>query len=1074
SWKGSLLPKGTIAFSQLPTSDNVAGHMYNISDAFETDSRFKDGAGYAYAAGTNVYWTTDEKWDCLSGAITMELTMAEYNALSDAQKMNGTIYYISDADNSIPSATENFDGLMSHADKQKLDGIEDGANAYSLPLASKSVRGGVKIGYTQNGNNYPVQLNSDEQMYVNINLQPEDIGVAKNSGYDCYGECKTAANVAAKTVTVNGDFELRNDMRVYIKFINSHSLTQNCNITLNVNGTGDYPILYQGRPVKAGEIVADGIYQLLYTGSAYEIVGATIPEYAVFPRGMVSSVDNLAEQFRTQTKGDELAGNYLSIFKNECQDVEYAPQHGVGLAFGSGNTHGYLYTDHSSPHVYLGGGDDNGLNWVEEVAFRKELQPRCSVGQYGTAVSNRPWYKAASITLPDEGGESEISFLVSKHNGGIFGILTVYVTRYAETSQNGALYRGTCHWEHATSPEASAFRLCISHDSPTVAELWAYAGSNSCVFHFYRLCETYNSSTNPSIRWTLHDCISEGGEAALPAGYSEYTPSFSTIYNANMDTYSAFVASRLSAARQIKIGATSKGFDGTTDLTYTIPEIVGNSNSIVYYGICSTSYTTRNKYVSVNSAFMLVDGVRVCIRFTSTHNTTAAIETLNVNGTGSKAARTSNGEWVYYVGGTSQILEFIYNASADAWIVVSETGLSTYYSAEYNGLAIRIEPHTASGIAAHNGAGTVVFSACAHGLIPLAPNGGSTETTAWAFNLGSGTAGWGTLYAQKSVVSTSDKNKKSNIDTLDSRYLELFDTIPMRKYVLNGGTDTLTTTKNRRYHLGVIAQDVENVVRDLGMTSDDFGGVCSEYFACYGSFKASIHGGWREKKDERGYSDNVYNWKHRNDTGVEPYEIYNEIMEEQIANLHIDSYRKNIGYIMIEDNSKLTKEQPSVTINSMSLVDYEGNITPIRFTDFLRYYTSDDTHFENPLSDVVIHEDGSATISFNRMYGCAWLKLSEVIDISKYSSVIIDVDYIGEYTVVFIPDGEYQNANPYDRDRNDQILYNYSFRYDELFALTAYALQETRKEFDRYREQVDETIRNLTYKIDCLAEKVEN
>lgn len=123
---------------------------------------------------------------------------------------------------------------------------------------------------------------------------------------------------------------------------------------------------------------------------------------------------------------------------------------------------------------------------------------------------------------------------------------------------------------------------------------------------------------------------------------------------------------------------------------------------------------------------------------------------------------------------------------------------------------------------------------------------------------------------------------------------------------------------------------------------------------------------------------------------------------------------------------------------------------------------------------MVMHEDGSATISFNRMYGCTWLKLSEVIDISKYSSVIIDVDYIGEYTVVFIPDGEYQNANPYDRDRNDQILYNYSFRYDELFALTAYALQETRKEFAGYKEQTDETIRKLTHKIDCLIEKVEN
>ncbi|WP_455758801.1 beta strand repeat-containing protein [Phocaeicola coprocola] len=40
-------------------------------------------------------------------------------------------------------------------------------NNYSLPLASSTTRGGVKIGYTENGKNYPVEL-SNEQMFVNV------------------------------------------------------------------------------------------------------------------------------------------------------------------------------------------------------------------------------------------------------------------------------------------------------------------------------------------------------------------------------------------------------------------------------------------------------------------------------------------------------------------------------------------------------------------------------------------------------------------------------------------------------------------------------------------------------------------------------------------------------------------------------------------------------------------------------------------------------------------------------------------------------------------------------------------
>ena len=38
---------------------------------------------------------------------------------------------------------------------------------YSLPLAASGTRGGVKIGYSENGKNYPVELSS-EQMYVNV------------------------------------------------------------------------------------------------------------------------------------------------------------------------------------------------------------------------------------------------------------------------------------------------------------------------------------------------------------------------------------------------------------------------------------------------------------------------------------------------------------------------------------------------------------------------------------------------------------------------------------------------------------------------------------------------------------------------------------------------------------------------------------------------------------------------------------------------------------------------------------------------------------------------------------------
>ena len=61
-------------------------------------------------------------------------------------------------DTTYSVATTSANGLMSSVDKTKLDGIAYNANNYSLPVATSSVRGGIKIGYTESGKNYPGEL----------------------------------------------------------------------------------------------------------------------------------------------------------------------------------------------------------------------------------------------------------------------------------------------------------------------------------------------------------------------------------------------------------------------------------------------------------------------------------------------------------------------------------------------------------------------------------------------------------------------------------------------------------------------------------------------------------------------------------------------------------------------------------------------------------------------------------------------------------------------------------------------------------------------------------------------------
>lgn len=62
------------------------------------------------------------------------------------------------------AATTGAAGFMSAADKTKLNGLSN----YTLPKASASALGGIQIGYTESGKNYPVELDSSGKAFVNV------------------------------------------------------------------------------------------------------------------------------------------------------------------------------------------------------------------------------------------------------------------------------------------------------------------------------------------------------------------------------------------------------------------------------------------------------------------------------------------------------------------------------------------------------------------------------------------------------------------------------------------------------------------------------------------------------------------------------------------------------------------------------------------------------------------------------------------------------------------------------------------------------------------------------------------
>ena len=64
----------------------------------------------------------------------------------------------------------NCDICFTQEEREKLEGIEENANNYTLPEADSNHLGGIKIGYSENGRNFAIKLDNGKA-YVTI---PED------------------------------------------------------------------------------------------------------------------------------------------------------------------------------------------------------------------------------------------------------------------------------------------------------------------------------------------------------------------------------------------------------------------------------------------------------------------------------------------------------------------------------------------------------------------------------------------------------------------------------------------------------------------------------------------------------------------------------------------------------------------------------------------------------------------------------------------------------------------------------------------------------------------------------------
>ena len=195
-------------------------------------------------------------------------------------------------------ATSSANGLMSAADKKKLDGIAAGANRTTIDTALSStstnpvqnkvinsalagkaaaLAGKAATSHTHTKSqitDFPTSLPANGGNATTANTWAtariiNGLSVKGDANRVNYGSCSTAAATAAKAVACTG-FVLITGSEITVKFTVTNTAA---NPTLNVNNTGAKAIYYRGAAITAGYLAANRTYTFRYNGTQYDLVG---------------------------------------------------------------------------------------------------------------------------------------------------------------------------------------------------------------------------------------------------------------------------------------------------------------------------------------------------------------------------------------------------------------------------------------------------------------------------------------------------------------------------------------------------------------------------------------------------------------------------------------------------------------------------------------------------------------------------------------------------------------------------------------------------------------------------------
>ena len=308
-------------------------------------------------------------------------------------------------------------------------------------------------------------------------------------------------------------------------------------------------------------------------------INADVPANAKFTDTTYSikwvTIDaNFATKFRTEAKGDTAAGGFLSGVRCDTANVAGAPQYGSGIAWGTADTHGYLYTMYDKAEAYLGGGNADRLQWIKQISFEghthRDLDQIGNAAYYGSDAANSDgWYKIYSGRL-------------TGYNDHVARISIVKCLTYGH---GVAFIHLRCNNDSSISVQNLSWETRYAFNPGHIA---IKTNGNDYGIYVYQSTPQYGrikvrvlESSGTASNWTM--TLSDNFTKE-----SSFTPSATAV-----DSSVVNAANVLTTSRTLTIGNTGKAFNGSANVSWSLDEIgvIGRTTSGKTYTFNSQSLT---------------------------------------------------------------------------------------------------------------------------------------------------------------------------------------------------------------------------------------------------------------------------------------------------------------------------------------------------------------------------------------------------------------------------------------------------------------------------------------------------